>query len=377
MVHDPLYTYGQVQSSIGLRWTLMHEMEYHLAALPRDAQLGTVKTFVEFSNELGRGEYSIVYAGKVRHHQAPYTVAVKHMIIDTSKRKEGDGTVDQLLREEMAYSYLNALMQLRISPNFPLLYKTIVRNDQSQCNYMMIMEVSDYDMSEWLKTPRRPNDYMSAILQVTMGCVAMIIHLDMVNNDLYPKNILVNEVARAPIAYMLNGRHYFLHDQGGFLFKLADFGICSSPQYLRNSHNMGKTFFEALAHLGSYETFDYSKHILAYENVPFYARDLLVFYRSLLNIRDVCKSGLPVLWLQRAVQYMDTCARVDLFATAEGLCTYVEKIFSPRFLQNSKLSPRLFGGNTHPPQDAHLYNIQGDDTTHDSIMWMVKEKLEN
>ena len=90
------------------------------------------------------------------------------------------------------------------------------------------------------KTAARRLDIMServmhALLQVSMSVLAMVTHLDMINNDLYLKNILVNDIEPCTFQYVLGDSTWTIRTS--LLFKVSDFGICSSPLVLNKAHD--------------------------------------------------------------------------------------------------------------------------------------------
>lgn len=99
---------------------------------------------------------------------------------------------------------------------------------------IIVNELSDGDLKEWMRIRRNDNEYVSAIFQIYMGLLSIQLNYGMVHYDFHWGNVLYTEEQRADNLYYkvnnLFGKEegFFECPSYGFLFKLWDFGMVGS-----------------------------------------------------------------------------------------------------------------------------------------------------
>ena len=167
---------------------------------------------------------------------------------------------------------------------------------------------------------------VQSCLQVFMAIAAYGTHLNVVHNDLYLKNILFNEIPKTTLVYKFRNQTYIL-PQCEYLFKVSDFGICSGPTWLRNSHQEMTQMTKERRTVSSLLDFDFSNHILEYCNVPPHTRDSAILLRSMLHapgLHPSCRN-----WLTSATKCGDIGCwylMVKFFFWVGGGYTYTQCI---------------------------------------------------
>lgn len=357
------------QDTVNQRWATLLAVQDLLANFSRDARACELQNIIKIRTKLGKGEYSTVYAGGFAG--TPLQVAVKHMALDNDRGATARRAIRQVLREDIAYMYLNALVLLKIAPGFPLLFESYLSTENHAHDSLLVMELAHGNLGDFFAEPQAPCHLLSCAAQVLFACLAMGLHLDLVNNDLYPKNILVTRISpRMALRYRV-GTALFYVDTGGFLFKLADFGISSSPHIINYTHTQATHYFPERLQCPSFPDFDYGKHILEYDGVPAQARDALVFLRSLAGSRAAAAT--PVRgWCMYALRLLEE-SRVHTWVKFQ---TYLLRIFSPDFLAQCRLQKDMFKVNAMPAHaDIEYFDVNGAPDTSENIAWMVKDKL--
>jgi serine/threonine protein kinase len=356
-----------------------------LKRFPRDTMLEELRNVLRVSAELGKGVYGVVYEATIISPLPPalsitQSIAIKSIsTLDQPTSREN--VLTKMMREEMAYAYLNALVFLRICPNFALVHKSFLSRHRQQHKmycYLLTMEKADGNLREWisLKKPdsntkwvSSPSVFMFAVFQLFVAITAYGTHLNMVHNDLYLKNILYNSIPKTTMIYHFRNRTYTLPNCE-FLFKVSDFGICSSPTYLQNEHRDMVLMTKERRHAPSLVEFDFSNHVLEYGNILPFARDSAILLRSLLYAADVHSSCRA--WLTNSLKLLDD----NMPHTASELGNFVNEIFSKRFLQRAGISPQLFDtriGNGLETIDASTesFRVEGNADTNRSMMFLA------
>ena len=122
--------------------------------------------------------------------------------------------------------------------------------------------------------------------------------------------------------------------------------------------------------------FDFSNHVLEYENIPYFARDAVILLRSLLYMADVhstCK-----IWLFNSLKLLNDWK----LSKASDLGDYVNTIFSRDFLQRAGLSPYLFqsrigGGLETIDASAEIFRVDGNEDTKRSMIFLAKDYIDS
>lgn len=358
------------------RWDDYLSVQLSLKKYSRDTALGDLRNVLLVSGELGKGVYGVVYEAAVMGRDGVYKkVAVKN-ITTLDRPKDRETIFARMLREEIAYAYLNALVFLRVSPNFALVHKSFLsrhhRRNDMYC-FLLCMEKSDGNLKEWMSksVAKHPWNFMCCVFQIFMAMVAFALHLNLVHNDLYLKNILYNRISKTNFVYYFKSQKYTLSNCD-FLFKISDFGICSSPTYLQNNHHDMTHMAQEIRQANSVVDFDFSNHILEYENVSPFARDSAVFLRSLINsdIHATCKT-----WVYNALNILNDWKP----ASPTDLGDFVKAIFTRDFLQRAGLSPNLFSSSSSGAEDAtaEVFHVDGSEQTKRSMIFMAKDYIDS
>ncbi len=364
--------YSYVQSTVKNRWNDYLVVQLSLKRYPRDTGLEDLRSVLKVCGELGKGVYGVVYEAKIMGRDGSYQkVAVKN--ITTLDRPDDRETIfARMLREEIAYAYLNALVFLRISPNFALVHKSFLSRHQRRNDlycFLLCMEKADGNLRQWItkSAAKEPHRFMSCVFQIFMAIVAFGIHLNLVHNDLYLKNILYTRISKTNFMYYFRTQKYTLSNCE-YLFKISDFGICSSPTYLQNNHHEMIHMAREKRHANSIMDFDFSNHILEYENIIPYSRDSAVFLRSLLyaDVHSTCKT-----WIYNALKILNDWKP----SSSTDLGDFVKAIFTRDFLQRAGLSPNMFQGGSDA--SAEIFHVDGTEQTKRSMIFMAKDYIDS
>ena len=265
----------------------------------------------------------------------------------------------QVLREEIAYCYLKSLITLNICPSFPMIYSVFNKSAINKENYVFLMERGDGTMNNWVDqhTPQE-GEFFVAIFQVMCAIVAMGLHLNVINNDMYWKNILYkSQYTPMVMAYQFLGRKWCIRTN--YLFMVSDFGICSSPT-LNQSHDM-KNFRYHPRPLKDFLNMDYNVHVLEY-NLPPFARDTLVFLQS---ARRNCPRhyNTTLQWISRAIVSLQYFCAAEDFHQPYALCKFFCNIFDKSFLRKTKLQSFV----QHSGVPSQIYTMDQTSQTKQNI----------
>lgn len=371
-----------IQTSVAERWEVLAKLRQVLWLKPRNATLSDLREIIKVKGDLGKGVYGKVYKVVLTspfRQSMPYPFALKNVRVHDCKSERHD-LITKVMRENQAFGYTNGLVFLRISPNFPLVaraYFTKSGKKQRRTAYfccLLAMEYEHGSFKDWLQLGdhlENAREMMHAILQIMMGIAAYAKHLRMCHNDLYFKNILYSKTARVDFVYKLSGRHYHIK-HCRYLFKISDFGISSSPDYLDNRHT-------DLSHLGvkrlaakSMRHLEFDNHILDYKNVQPYARDLVTFLRSLSLSRRLHQSVQS--WVHIALVTLDRYCAENRMHDWAGTIQFIDEIFSPSVLSSARLSGSLFSlPEGRIPATAEVFNVDGGGSRHhivEQLLWL-------
>jgi hypothetical protein len=415
------------------RWNQHLEIQKALKKSPRDSTLNSLveNKFVQIHQKLGTGVYGTVFDASLssisssQNHAMP-SLAIKFVIAEDnqSNRKY---IISRLLREEVAYAYLNGLVFLQICPHFSLVHKSFIttttRTTSSSSSSSLINESSS--SSKWkeneddfytsyginspsyyhypkpesatftttaapedlpmpysiiaapstqknknkMKKKTRRDEYQFLICmerasgnakqyfdhcgaaiassipificQLLLGIYSYTKHFDIVHNDLYLKNILFHELpSPMDFVYHFDDNTVIVLSSCSVFFSIGDFGICSSPSFLENSHQEMADLTTESRNLSSFLTFDFSKHILEYKNVNPYCRDIATLFRSILNMKE----SIPMNWRS----YLSNSLKLLLsIQNGKDLCFFIRQITSPSFLIKNAIKSSIFYRNNH------------------------------
>jgi len=117
--------------------------------------------------------------------------------------------------------YFSDLVKNKRNP-FLRYYDCIV--EKNTC--YLSMQRAENNVIEWSMTPRTIDDWKSFIYQMIIGVIKMQ-KVNMIHNDMQPKNILYN-TQKSTIIYKIYDKTYKL--ETNYLFYIADFGISAHPE---------------------------------------------------------------------------------------------------------------------------------------------------
>lgn len=367
-------TMDQKEISVSRRWYIHHVIQAVLKLYPRDADLSILKDIIQLKHQLGKGAYGTVYAAQIQNR----TVAIKSVGAEVTDAEQ-KVVFEKLLREEMAHIYLNALVFLKVCPNYTLVHASFFSQHRHQKGlycFLMCVEKADGDMKKWIEGQQYGHLHdqttlFHAIFQVVMGIVCYITHLDITHNDLYLKNILYTDYTEpTTISYSFDGEEYRLY-QTRYLFQIADFGICSSPKYLLNDHDeIQKTYTKQNRHCSSFLTFNFNNHIIEYGNIHRYVRDIAVFFRSLLVYVKVMDKGCGQ-WLQNSLYVLDNY-KVE---TLQQFRKYVKHIFSEEFMSAASLDKSQLFDMFPSSSINECFNIDGNPDTAKNVLHIANDYI--
>lgn len=370
-------------ASVQQRWDNHVAVQLSLKRFTRGTKMEDLRGVLRVTKELGKGVYGVVYEATLIGKKVQ-NIAIKSVnTLDDPQNRET--VLGKIMREGMAYAYLCALVCMNICPNFALVHRAFLtrhsQHNKMYC-YLLVMEKADGNMKEWVHLQKdinvsnsqkwisEPHVLMSAVFQIFMAISACSQHINLVHNDLYLKNILYNRISKTTLVYHFRNRTYCLCDCE-FLFKISDFGICSSPTHLDNEHNDMVLMTKVCRRVNSLLDLDFSNHILEYQNVDPYARDSIVFILSLLHSPDMhasCKT-----WLLNSLKYLDTIKLNDV----SNLQIFISSIFSKNFLQKSGLSPHLFDpGVGGIDISAEHFHVNGNSDTNRDMITMARDNVD-
>ncbi len=378
-------TLEYIQTSVSERWDVLAKLRQVLWLKPRDASLSDLRELIEVKGDLGKGVYGKVYKVVLTapfRNVMPHPFALKNVRVNDCKSERHD-LITKVMRENQAFGYTNGLVFLRISPNFPLVaraYFTKGSKKHRRTSYFCCLLAMEYEhgtFREWLQLSNHlenAREMMHAIFQVIMGIAAYVKHLRLCHNDLYLKNILYSKMESVEFVYKLSGRHYYLKNCR-YLFKISDFGISSSPDYLDNRHTdmshlgVRKLVTDSLRHI------DFTNHILDYKNVQPYARDLVTILRSLSLATRLNESVHS--WVNNALVTLDQYCTANRMHYWDGTIQFIDEIFSPAFLSHARLSSTLFSlPEGRIPKTAEVFNVDGHGSHQkiaDQLLWLSND----
>lgn len=426
------------------RWDQHLEIQKALKKCPRDSTLETLieNQIIKLHQKLGTGVYGTVYDSTLCNSSSALPLAIKSVLAEDnhSNRKY---IVSRLLREEVAYAYLNGLVFLQICPHFSLVHKSFIRvatpdsnqttatkedNDNFYTSYwnenrnsptfedtirtsraiahtdaaavargatttraaeaapqdlpmpysimlsssnsskskrrdeyqfLMCMERASGNAKQYFDHCGREIGHAVPhfLCQMLLGIYTFTRHYDIIHNDLYLKNILFHELT-SPIdfVYHFEDSHNSITLRNcSVLFTIGDFGICSSPSYLENTHQEMANMTTKSRAIKDYISFDFSKHILEYKNVNPYCRDIATLFRSTLNMKE----SIPMNWKSWLLNSLDLLHQVDVsnsLTPPTDLCKFIRRLLSPSFLSKNAIKPSIFHNSNSSTQRASTSN---------------------
>lgn len=176
------------------------------------------------------GKYGEIYLISSMYKKKPLDAAIKIMPINRHNKDEVD-----------YYTHFNKIVISSQNPHYPLVFHSRVCNNcpfhdrpKDSC-YMLMKEVADGDLKNWLKRKHPSEAYMSFWAQLCISGFALEQH-NMVHDDLHWGNVLYHKVPKAKGKYMhyTVGSHNVYIKIHGEHWVLWDFGlsIAAQPPYI-------------------------------------------------------------------------------------------------------------------------------------------------
>src|SRR3989338_213574 len=203
-------THMQVESKIELRVEWMTHVNKRLKELPSQVRMCfpdlTTLILKPLGKTLGKGMYGVVTDACLRGLSQTedcdgWPLAIKKQQIYTKIE------LQSIRREVRAMSDANYLVQQRVCHNLPLLFASFIcaRPGEEQIPLptysTLVMEVADgtcqtllQNMSRKYKLDALQNVVVDLSVQIFAVLLALGLNFDAIHNDLYTKNILVNEI---------------------------------------------------------------------------------------------------------------------------------------------------------------------------------------
>ena len=247
----------------------------------------------------------------------------------------------QAYREHVVGLLQSLLLLRRVTPHFPWHYGAeVFAVPPAQLGVVLFMERYPQALVEaapaLLATPAA---WVALLFQLGHAAVALATLFGVVQNDAYPRNALVRPGPPTRTVYEVGGRRYAVH--AAFLAVLTDYGIASgellaAPQVPEVAYGNGR-LQGAPAVRGRYAFVQPEAHVLAYRDLPIFARDL----GTLLKWPTTGDRLPPAPWAVR-LWAVAALHRLDLAAAAldapAGLLAVFHEIFAPAFLRGYGLA---------------------------------------
>lgn len=344
------------------RWDRLRELEMRFYELPRNSGFNELSKHLEVLKKLGNGQYAQVY--KVAITSGECVVAMKRMRISASGSNNMRKKLKQLMGEELIYCYLNALVLMNVCPNFSMLHRAFLSECADRMTYYMFMELAHMDMSNWfdkennteikIATQAHTRATLIGIFQVCVAVLALNVHLDCAHNDLYLKNILIEQIEPQIVEYHLSTDIAYKF-QMRWLFKVSDFGIAQSGLCAANE-NIASRFFK---HRRPFAEFEYKVHVLEFDISPT-ARDLFIFFHSILQHESNMDAKLSS-WLKDSLEYFIYCYNDHKFVQPRHQTLhFIKHIFGQKFLKRFGLASFFYDPHLRKRLVQHSFYLDLD-----------------
>ena len=250
------------------------------------------RQLIKFVEKLHSGKHGSVSAVLVR--ALNMRIAVKSQPAELDDKP---GTFD-IWSEACIMGVLTRMVQDRVHPCFPITYTWCqVENAGYTNSFKLLMEASVYSTREWFKRllARPDSPFMGSVYTFVMQSMTALLALGAAgisNNDLYDRNILIEATNERVITVRTTAGEYTFRTHG-LLFKLADFGMASSPQtggkdftpeYVHHKNRQHEVQVDTLARWCN-------THVIYVANIPPAARDLVTLLWTLLTNSKMWKNS--------------------------------------------------------------------------------------
>lgn len=249
----------------------------------------------------------------------------------------------QAYREHVVGLLQSILLLERVTPHFPWHYGaelSVTGTPDLQLSVVLFMErypSSLPDAAPQLLTT--PDAWAVLLFQLAHAATTLAAIFGVVQNDAYPRNALVRPCARTAVVYDVAGQRYVT--RAHFVAVLTDYGIASgelvvaptAPEVVAADHGARSRLAASAvsAARGRFAAVKPTAHVLAYRDLPIYARDLAMLLKW-PAIGDLLPAPpAPVhLWAQGALLQLDRAA--DALEAPGGLLASFHEIFAEAHL---------------------------------------------
>jgi len=246
-------------------------------------------------------------------------------------------------REHVVGLLQSLLLLERVTPHFPWHYAaelTTTAPPDLQLSVVLFMERYPSSLlqgaQEFLS---KPDTWATLLFQLSHAATALAVIFGVVQNDTYPRNALVRPLTSSRIVYDVDGCRYSV--RADFLAVLTDYGISSGdlvaapvvPEVAFGKASDSRlTANPVPAIRGQFAFLRPTAHVLAYRDLPVYARDISMLFKWPMLVDSAPKAPLSVhLWSLAALHRLDrAAASLD---TSAGLLKVFHEVFAPAFLK--------------------------------------------
>jgi len=226
-----------------------------------------------------------------------------------------------------------------------------VENDKTRSIHI-VMEKCDESLHDWLVRRHQSTvSIMSMMFQVCMGVCWMGVTYKMVHNDLFTRNIMCSRVDRRLVHRYVIGRNHFRVPLCGYLWKVMDYSLVTSPTVLKRPHKL-EFSTGTQTHIETQQFLSCSDPARHYSLKP-YLRDLMSLLWSIVvqnRNHPMCIPPCVVEWATGGIQYIETVeslsslssSSVDFVSSPDDMVRTIVHLFSPSTLGRLGMPANMF-----------------------------------
>jgi serine/threonine protein kinase len=227
-----------------------------------------------------------------------YQIDGQNVVVKRCTARRGSKTLKQSFREHVVALLQSLMVVHRVTPHLVMHFGADLNIHNTTLHMSMFMEQFDGSL-DTQKILNTDTDWISFQFQAASAVVAMSTLLNIVHNDLYPRNILVRRLRHTKVSvYHIHGTEYTV--QIPFLCVISDFGICGSPllDSLYGSAPEVQQGLRSQVFDGKFSKHAGKGHILAFKQLAPYSRDLYLLFKYALgasSVKDWCTTCLDLI----------------------------------------------------------------------------------
>lgn len=266
---------------------------------------------------LGKGKYGAVYATDDGR------VICKKM----GGFEKGSNTFKQAYREYVLGVLGFLLIKHETTPNLVVNIACIFDDSLDKVNVTMYMERFEESLDKCRPSFRTPSEAVCLAYQVLhpIGVLASV--FGVVHNDLYDRNVLINWKPFDAV-YDVNGSLY--HVKARFVASISDFGLCGSK--LLDCYKCLPEMSAGLSTVSAPKCFGTTltkEHILYFENLPPFSRDVYTILKSLRG-KKFSLDPPALRWLDECLLVADS--HHEKFQSQHACLEFMDAVFDGRVL---------------------------------------------